>query len=83
MGREVQRIEENQMAAETRDPASLAKVGSEVALFTPLGMLVAYFITKLDPTMPPEIQQAVVGVVIALGTMGMSGLRNRKHEASG
>ncbi len=69
------------MSIATRDPASITKTGTEVALLTPVGMIVAYIVVKFDPAMPPEIQQAIVGFVIALGTMWMSHRRNVQHEA--
>ena len=47
----------------------------------PLPLIVAYIVVKFDPTMPPEIQQAVVGAVIAGGSMALSWNRNRKHAA--
>jgi hypothetical protein len=65
----------------TRDPASVVKTGGEIAFLTPVGMYAAYLIAKLDPTMPQEIQQAVVAMVIAGGSMLMSHMRNRKFLA--
>lgn len=62
-----------------RDPVTHTRLGVEtIAALTPLGLVVAYFVGKLDPTMPEEIRQAVVGIVVGLGSIILSAWRNRK-----
>lgn len=69
------------MASATRDPASLTRTGSEVTGLTFIGMIVAYLAAKFDPSLPEAMKQAIIGAVIAGGSVIMSHLRNRSHNA--
>ncbi len=67
------------MAEATRDPTSVKQVGGEVTVLMSLGMVVVHYVSKLDPEMPEMVEQAIIGLVIAGGSMLLSHMRDRKH----
>lgn len=69
------------MSVPTRDPTSVTQTGGEAAGLGALGMIFAYYASKVDPDMPAAIEQAVVVLVIAAGSMILSRIRDKKHGA--
>ena len=71
------------MPEEQRSAISVTRVGGEVAILTPVGIVVAYVVSQWQPDIPESVKQAIVGIVIAGGSMLMSYIRNREHKHAG
>ncbi len=65
--------------SETRDPAPQGRQASEAGIFTSLAVVLSFFVKQWQPEMPGEVLAAFGGLVVGLGTILMSHLRNRQH----
>lgn len=65
----------------TRDPVSHGRALTEGAAFlTPLGVFVAWLLTLLPVEVPEAVRTAIVGLIVAVGTVAFSEWRNRSHD---
>lgn len=63
----------------TRDPVEHGRAATEGGVLTMLGVVIAWGVTLLPVEIPTAVQGAIVGLVVALGTLVFSELRNRSY----
>ena len=63
----------------TRDPVSHGRAATEGGILTMLGVVIAWGVTLLPVEIPAAVQAAIVGLVVALGTLVFSEWRNRSY----
>ena len=64
----------------TRDPVGHGRAATEGGILTMLGVVIAWGVSLLPAEVPTAVQTAIVGLVVALGTLAFSEWRNRAHD---